>query len=458
MNTLVHSQGRSHPVPPPTPHHRPDLPRTGGPGLTLTVNGTGFVRDSVVTWNGSARETHFVNQGRLTARILAADIAKAGTATIQVVSPGPGGGKSSALRFSVTRPSGSPSFTRKDYDAGVTPGWVTLPDLNADGKLDVVIANSTFGDTVSVFLGNGDGTLMPRLSCGVGVWPANPVAGDFNGDGIPDLAAANYGSNTLSVLLGNGDGTFQPQVTYPTGSSPSALAVGDFNKDGKLDLAVANCRCFSPGPSTVSVLLGNGDGTFQNEVEFPAGESPIAIVTGDFNGDGNLDLAAVNYYGNNLSVLLGNGDGTFQKQVQYPTGPNPYKIEIADFNRDGILDLVSNNFGDSSVSILLGNGDGTFRTKYDYSVSNGQNTGHFGGAVGDLNADGKLDLLIANSKDNSVSVLFGKGDGKFQSPVQYTYAMSPEFVAVGDLNGDGRLDMVTTNGNNGQISVFLQTP
>jgi len=440
----------------------PDAATPGGPGFTLTVNGTGFVSGSVVTWNGSARATHFVRQGRLTATIPATDITKAGTATVKVVSPGPGGGQSSGVGFSITQPAASLSFSRKDYESGVSPGWVITPEINRDGKLDVILANHVGGDTLNVFLGNGDGTLRSRLSPEVGTWPASPVAGDFNRDGNPDLAVANYASDTVSVLMGKGDGTFAPQAVYPTGSAPASLVAGDFNKDGKLDLIVANCRCGGPGPSTMSVLLGKGDGTFQSQVQFATGNSPLAIVAGDFNGDGGLDVALADYYRNQLDVLLGNGDGSFQKPVQYPTGPNPYKMEIADFNRDGILDLVSNNYGNSTVSIFLGNGDGTFKAKYDYSLGSGSNGAAFGGAVGDLNGDNKLDLLIANAQTMSVSTLFGKGDGKFLPPVQFAHTGSfpTQFVAIGDLNGDGRLDLVVPSGDgsDARLSVFLQTP
>ena len=133
------------------------------------------------------------------------------------------------------------------------------------------------------------------------------VAGDFNGDGRTDLAVANYGSNDVSVLLGNGDGTFQTQVTYAVGTDPSALVAGDFTGDGRTDLAVANL-----GSNDVSVLLGNGDGTFQTQVTYAVGSAPDALVAGDFTGDGRTDLAVANHGSNDVSVLLGNGDGTFQ--------------------------------------------------------------------------------------------------------------------------------------------------
>ena len=144
------------------------------------------------------------------------------------------------------------------------------------------------------------------------------AVGDFNGDGKADLAVANYGSDNVSVLLGNGNGTFQAAVNYAAGTSPHSVAVGDFNGDGKADLAVANY-----GSNNVSVLLGNGNGTFQAAVNYAAGTSPCSVAVGDFNGDGKADLAVANYGSNNVSVLLGNGNGTFQAAVNYAAGTDP---------------------------------------------------------------------------------------------------------------------------------------
>ena len=137
------------------------------------------------------------------------------------------------------------------------------------------------------------------------------AVGDFTGDGHIDLAVANSGSNTMSVLLGNGDGTFQSQVTYPVGQAPQAVAAGDFTGDGHLDLAVTNS-----GDNTVSVLLGNGDGTFRPQVTYPVGQAPQALVAGDFTGDGHLDLAVANSGSNTVSMLLGRGDGTFAPRIR----------------------------------------------------------------------------------------------------------------------------------------------
>ena len=169
------------------------------------------------------------------------------------------------------------------------------------------------------------------------------VEGDFTGNGNLDLAVATGTENTVAILVGNGDGTFQSAVSYPVGNNPDAIVAGDFNGGGKLDLAVANAY-----DNTVSILIGNGDGTFRPAVERPVGlnypgeNGPDAIVAGDFNGDGRLDLAVANYNTGTVSILLGNGDGTFRAPVDYSTGlyTTPDAIAAGDFNGDGRLDLA----------------------------------------------------------------------------------------------------------------------
>jgi len=197
--------------------------------------------------------------------------------------------------------------------------------------------------------------------------------------------------------LGNGNGTFQPYVGYPVGYDPEFVATGDFNGDGNLDMAVTN----GYGSLTVSILLGNGNGTFQPPVSYSTGSFPFGVVVGDFNHDGKADLAVVNYDDSTISILLGNGDGTFQSQLVYPTGQYPFIVSAADFNGDGNLDLAVGNLicfnlpcPQGTVSLLFGNGDGTFQPHVDY--------GQFGiftdgTAAGDLNGDGGVDLAVANS-------------------------------------------------------------
>src|SRR6267378_2390981 len=203
---------------------------------------------------------------------------------------------------------------------------------------------------------------------------------------------------------------FSPQTKYGAASKngPSGIAVGDFNGDGKADLAVVNF-----GDWNVYVLLGNGDGTFQaaRSVYFaPGGGFPWSIAAGDFNRDGKLDLAVSNYGDNSLSVLLGNGDGTFQAPLTSPVGTNPAQVTVGDFNGDGKLDLAVSSVANNTVAVLLGNGDGTFRPAPSLTVGNGP----AGVAVGDFNGDGKQDLAVANLNDNTLSVLLGNGDGTFQ--------------------------------------------
>ena len=395
----------------------PDATKPGGGALTLTVNGTGFVSSALVHWNGSALATTFVSSSQLKATILPSDVAKAGTASVTVVNPAPGGGTSNVVFFEVTTATSSIALSApRGFDAGSGPQSVAVGDFNGDGKPDLAVVNS-YSNNVSILLGNGDGTFQIHVDYPTGAQPGSVAIGDFNGDGKLDLAVVNSYSNNVSVLLGNGNGTFQPAVSYGTGSGtgPAFVAVGDFNRDGKLDLAVANSNS-----TYVSVLLGNGDGTFQTAVNYDVGGAPTSIAVGDFNHDGKLDLAvAVPVPGPStyVSMLLGNGDGTFQTAVNYNAPYAPDAVAVGDFNGDGNLDLVVGNRS-SNISVFLGNGDGTFRTAVNYSA--GYNPSSV--AVGDFNNDGTLDLAVANSGSSTTVTVLLQSPTVSLSNTRLTYA------------------------------------
>jgi hypothetical protein len=323
---------------------------------------------------------------------------------------------------------------------------VTVVNPSPGGGASNVVFFETTRPTSSVAL-----SITSELAAGSG--PDSVAVGDFNGDGKLDLAVANSGSNDVSVLLGNGDGTFQTALHSSVGVSPVSVAVGDFNGDGKLDLVVVN-----NGSNDVSVLLGNGDGTFQTALDFDTGAGPVSVAVGDFNADGRLDLVVANFAAGNVGVLLGNGDGTFQPAVNYGAGPLPVSVAVGDFNGDGKLDLAvanqsAGNAGPSMVGVLLGNGDGTFQPAVEYGA--GSDTDSSSVALGDFNGDGNLDLAVANSgSTNRVSILLGNGDGTFQSAVDYAGGSS--LLAVGDFNGDGRLDTAVVDRASSTVSVLLQ--
>jgi hypothetical protein len=296
-----------------------------------------------------------------------------------------------------------------------------------------------------------------KTDFGTGAGPLSVAVGDFNGDGRLDLAVANsiFGGrhDTVSILLGTGTGSFEAKTDFSTGTSPRSDAVGDFNGDGNLDLAMVNYDA-----DTVSILLGTGAGSFGAKTDFGTGgtgSGPVSVAVGDFNGDGKLDLAVANYDADTVSILLGMGTGSFGAQTNFSTGSGPQSVAVADFNGDGNLDLAVPNCEDNTVSILLGTGTGSFGAKTDFGT--GTDSVPFSVAAGDFNSDGNLDLAVANRNVYTVSILLGTGTGSFGAKSDFGTGADPFSVAVGDFNGDGNLDLAVANANAATVSILLGT-
>jgi len=297
----------------------------------------------------------------------------------------------------------------------------------------------------SALAGNLTGN-FPRTDFPVGHSPNAIAVGDFNGDGKLDLAVTNEGDNTVSILLGNGKGTFQPQTTVSTGLGPDAIVAGDFNGDGKLDLAVANFT-----GNTISILLGNGDGTFTAGSTIAGVSSPVAVVTGDFRNAGKLDLAVLDQGDGLVSVLLGNWDGTFANKLDASVGRSPSALVTGDFNGDGKKDLAVTNAGSNSVSVLLGNADGTFLKRVDF----GTGAGPSAIAAADYNGDGRLDLAVTNKIDNSLSIFLGNGDGTFGAPSNFTTDAGPTALLSGNFSTSTFPDLIVICESANTVSIFL---
>ena len=334
------------------------------------------------------------------------------------------------------------------------PNRVTVADLNHDGKPDLIVStpdDSSAGYTtqISVMLGKGGGVFTAPQNYRVGSRPLQAVAGDFDGDGILDLAVTNWASNNVAILHGHGNGTFGGTTRYfPCGTEPHGLVAADFNHDGILDLAVAN-----NGVPSVSVLMGLGsggvgDGTFAAPVAYPLAGLSLGISTADLDGDGNLDLvASANFAG--IAVLMGHDDGTFADAHSYPAGAQPTQITIHDLDADGIPDLLVCNSSFGGVAFLKGLGGGVFSspTMYGAGTINANST-----VIADFNGDGIADFALSDpqhgySYENGLLHIFvghstgGLPDGTFSLQSTYTVSSYCLSIATADLNGDGMPDV-----------------
>src|SRR5580658_10028937 len=369
-----------------------------------------------------------------------------------------------------TASASTPTLPIVTVTTGTNPDFVVTADFNDDNFQDFAVANFTDG-TLTLFDGNptspgsfGTGTTIP-----VGAGPTWISTGFFNTktdttNTIVDLAVANQTAGTVSILHGNGDGTFtvEPSLTLPSGAGPTAIAVGDFNDDGFADLAVVNKNA-----NTVSIFLGNGDETFQTPTTLVTGNAPTSIVAQAFNPNapGIIDLAVTNSTDHTLQIFLGNGKGTFTNGVTYNTGVTPVFVASADVNLDGNLDSVvadsgvatTTNTVGNSVSVFLGNGDGTFILPGGTRMDFAAGTTPTSFVIADFNDDGIPDLLVTASGDDAAALMIGASGGFFNAPIEVPVGTTPDSIATADFNGDGLPDVVVSNFGSNTASIILDS-
>jgi hypothetical protein len=303
-----------------------------------------------------------------------------------------------------------------------------------------------------------------RITIKVGKGAGSVEVGDFNQDGLPDIAVANAEDSSVTILLGHDKGKFTeaPGSPFFANGHPNDLVIADFNQDGNLDLGIANTEV-----SFLTVLLGNGKGQFQRAAKSPfivhARPHTHGIATGDFNGDGYLDLATDSWADNKVLTLFGDGKGNFGAQMSFQVGSRPYqRLRVADVNKDGKPDIITTNLEGNNATVLLGQGEGKFQESKGSPFPAGD--APFGVAIGDVNGDNNPDLAIVNSPTitaeskgkDGLTILLGDGSGTYLplkgSP--FKTGKSPSRVAISDLDGNGIKDIVTTNYNDRSISIF----
>lgn len=450
-----------------------DFDLNGIVDLAVVNQGSGTVSVLLGNGDGSFSESAADPAGTNPRFVAVADVNGDGNPDLVVVDSGASPGTSGV---SILLGDGHGVFgTAAFFAAGSVSLSAAVGDFNGDGKLDIAVVNSG-SDNISILVGNGNGTFQTPTNIsldlpGISVVPTSIVGADFDSDGKLDLAVATPNHRDIAVLMGQGS-TFSSPVHYALDdpnfvNNISKLAVADLNGDGVPDVVLCNLSA-----NHITVLLGHGDGTFPSSSSYAAGAEPIGLAIADVNADGHSDIvAADNAVDGTVAVLLGNGDGTLQAAPLRRSGFSPTSFAVGDLNGDGIPDIVSGSLvtpapaGTGTGVAMLGNSrgfgafslvlpNGTFQTPKIWSTSPISSV-----ALGDLNGDGKLDLVETNPTpgNGNVAVLVGNGDGTFQSAVNYIVGTTPEAVAVADLNGDGKPDVIVGNRNSGNISVLLNS-
>ena len=448
-----------------------DFNNDGNLDLVVTDENSGLLAVLIGTGKGTFGAPTFYAAGSLPVSLIVTDFNNDGKLDIVVgigtpdyIGPNPPTGN-----LAVLLGNGDGTFQGTQLrPTGLNSRGLVITDVNADGKPDVIVANQGSGN-LTVFIGQGNGVFQAEPSSpntSGFLSPVSVAAADFNGDSHLDLATAVSSAPGVAISEGNGDGTFQAPNVLAAGTTPVWVAVGDLNGDGKPDLVVADEGSQDPGVTDlggVVVYLSSGS-TFLPVKTFAAGLYPTSVAIADVNLDGKLDLV-VSDYGSvgasdtgGVTVLLGNGDGTFRSGSSYSTGQYEPAVAVADVNGDGKPDIILPALGDSGYEVLvfLGKGDGTFQTPSSLKASEPDATV----IIGDFNGDGKPDLLLANCCGaTNMSYFLGNGNGTFQPEALFIGNPNPEFVASADFNNDGKLDLAIANApmNSGGMTILLNT-
>lgn len=335
------------------------------------------------------------------------------------------------------------------YKVGKNPTTITTADFNHDSFTDLITTNIS-SNTLSILLGNGDGSFQEQMQVKVCQEPRALAMADFNLDTHSDVVLACSGGDEIALLVGLGNGKFEEGPHYPVHRTPVALATDDLNGDGHPDVVVALRN------DKIKIFLGTGTPEFRHGAQYQYGDTPTSVALADLNADGKVDLVVTNGgpMSNAVSIWVGKGDGTFLDPKDYPTGKRPLGVSFADFNNDRHRDLLVINGERDSFTTFLGNGDATFQPGQD----SGADAGPISGITRDFNGDHVVDVAIANLQSNDLSIIFGKGDGTFYYPPRNyrtkagPFAIASFWVTTKQVEEPG---LVTADNGDGSVSIFL---